>query len=81
MTEFRENLIISTNILLWVLIGNYIVMVWFDPISVSDRSKDFFAVFAGVSLFVLIIQLLFAKVIDAMGEFLKNYEIKPKQRL
>lgn len=83
MSEFKEGVIISTNILLWLLIINYVVVAWFDPYhNVSDRSKDVFAVFAGVAVLALLLQAFFFKLSEAFKAFLQCYDITitPKKR-
>ena len=83
MSEFKENVILSTNILLWLLILNYVIVAWFDPYNhVSDRTKDVFAVFAGVSVLALLMQAFFFKIIEAIKELLKCYDITivPRKR-
>lgn len=83
MSEFKEGVIISTNILLWLLIINYVVVAWFDPYhNVSERTKDVFAVFAGASVAALLTQSFFFKLFEVIKEFLKCYDftITPRKK-
>jgi hypothetical protein len=83
MSEFKENVILSTNILFWLLIINYVIVAWFDPYNnVSARAKDVFAIFAVVSVLALLMQAFFFKIIEVIKELLKCYDITivPRKR-
>jgi hypothetical protein len=78
MTEFRENLIVSTNLLMWVIIGLYLVVLFFNPTDLSDEEKFPIMIWASISFFSLSAQVWFIKIVDIFYDFLKNYEIKKK---
>ena len=78
MTEFRENLIMSTNILLWLMIALYMFVIFFNPMDMDSSDKAVLMVFACVSFLSLLTQLIFNKVIDLVYDFFKNYEVKKK---
>lgn len=78
MTEFRENLIISTNMLMWVIIVLYLIVLFFNPTDMDSDDKFTLLVWACISFFSLISQFWFVKVVDIFYDFLKNYEIRKK---
>ncbi len=78
MSEFRENIIISSNILMYVMIVLHLIILLFDPIDVSDEAAESIKFFAVISFISLLLQFWFTKIVDIIYDFFKNYEIKKK---
>lgn len=78
-SEFRENIIISTNVMMYIMILLHFMILLFDFADVSDEGKNSIQFFAIISFFALILQAMFTKALDILYDFFKNYEIKKKQ--